>query len=134
MGVPVQPMKARVSHAVKTGKVSPVTPRLIRFRDVPQYLGMDRNRFNSDVRPFLTEVPIGYQGIALDRLELDAWADDYVRRNGRPGRLKGERIWDKRERQDSTKETGSGISTNKCVDDEFERVVEQLTTDKQKCT
>lgn len=26
-------------------------PRLIRFRDAPAYLGMDRNRFNSEVSP-----------------------------------------------------------------------------------
>jgi len=24
-----------------------ITPRLIRFRDAPRYLGMDRNRFNT---------------------------------------------------------------------------------------
>ena len=52
-------------------------PRLLRFRDAPGYLGMDRNRFNREVRPHLTEVRIGVQGIAFDRLELDAWADDY---------------------------------------------------------
>ena len=27
-------------------------PRIIRFRDAPHYLGMDRNRFNAEVRPF----------------------------------------------------------------------------------
>jgi hypothetical protein len=47
-------------------------PRLIRIRDVPEYLGMDRNRFNAEVRPCLTAIPIGRQGIAFDRLELDA--------------------------------------------------------------
>ena len=26
-------------------------PRLIRLRDAPAYLGMDKNRFNSEVRP-----------------------------------------------------------------------------------
>ncbi len=31
---------------------SRITPRLIRFRDVPRYLGMDRNRFNAEVRPY----------------------------------------------------------------------------------
>jgi hypothetical protein len=46
---------------------------------------MDRNRFNSDVRPYVTEIPIGEQGIAFDRLELDRWVDDYVACNGRPG-------------------------------------------------
>jgi hypothetical protein len=68
-------------------------PRVIRFRDAPRYLGMDRNRFNAEVRPFLTEVPIGKQGIGFDRLELDAWFEDYKSRNGRPTR-KGETPWD----------------------------------------
>jgi hypothetical protein len=36
-----------------------VLPRLLRFRDAPGYLGMDRNRFNAEVRPGLTEIPIG---------------------------------------------------------------------------
>ncbi len=60
-------------------------PRLIRLRDAPYYLGMDRNRFNAEVRRSLTQIPIGKQGVAFDRLDLDAWADDYKRRNGRPG-------------------------------------------------
>ena len=30
-------------------------PRILRFRDAPRYLGMDRNRFNWEVRPYLTE-------------------------------------------------------------------------------
>lgn len=46
------------------------------------YLGMDKNRFNREVRTHLTEIPIGKQGIAFDRLELDAWADDYRNRCG----------------------------------------------------
>ncbi len=63
-----------------------IAPRIIRFRDAPRYLGMDRNRFNAEVRPYLTEVPIGKQGIGFDRLELDAWFEDYKSRNGRPAR------------------------------------------------
>ena len=42
---------------------STITPRLIRFRDVPRYLGMDRNRFNAEVRPYLVEIRIGRQAI-----------------------------------------------------------------------
>ena len=38
---------------------SSVLPYLIRYRDAPRYLGMDRNRFNIEVRPFLVEIPIG---------------------------------------------------------------------------
>ena len=64
-------------------------PRIIRFRDAPRYLGMDRNRFNAEVRPHLTEIPIGTQGIGFDRLALDSWVDDYIARNGRPARVKG---------------------------------------------
>src|SRR5437660_293108 len=62
---------------------SSLAPRFIRLRDAPRYLGMDKNRFNRHVRPQLTNIPIGIQGVAFDRLELDAWAEDYVTRNGR---------------------------------------------------
>ena len=61
-------------------------PRFIRLRDAPYYLGMDRNRFNAEVRQCLTSIPIGQQGIAFDRLELDAWVEDYKSRNGRPAK------------------------------------------------
>ncbi len=68
-------------------------PRLVRLRDAPGYLGMDRNRFNREVRPFLINIPIGHQGIAFDRLELDAWVDDYVSCNGRPAARRN-KPWD----------------------------------------
>jgi len=68
-------------------------PRLVRLRDAPAYLGMDRNRFNSEVRPHLTNIPIGRQGIAFDRLELDAWVEDYVSGNGRPA-ARRRKPWD----------------------------------------
>jgi hypothetical protein len=74
-----------------------ILPRVVRFRDAPFYLGMDRNRFNAEVRPYLTEVSIGTQGIGFDRLELDAWFEDYKSRNGRPGRAKGGQLWDANE-------------------------------------
>lgn len=61
-----------------------VVPRLLRLRDAPRYLGMDKNRFNREVRPWVTVIPIGTQGIAFDRLDLDAWVDEYKRSNGRP--------------------------------------------------
>jgi len=49
-----------------------VLDRLIRYRDAPRYLGMKRNRFDSEVRPGLTEIPMGERGIAFARLDLDA--------------------------------------------------------------
>jgi predicted DNA-binding transcriptional regulator AlpA len=101
-------------------------PRFLRLRDSPAYLGMDRNRFNGAVRPSLTVIPIGGQGIAFDRLELDAWAEDHKRRNGRPGRPKGGRSWDARERRALSKGKASGTSTNALAGVEFARALEQL--------
>jgi hypothetical protein len=108
-------------------------PRIVRFRDAPAYLGMDRNRFNAEVRPYLTELPIGSQGIGFDRLELDAWVDDYIARNGRPAR-KGVRTWDANTSPVSCSGTGSGTSTNASAGGEFARALEQLTSRKQKPT
>ena len=31
--------------------LAPFLPRFIRLRDAPSYLGMDKNRFNREVRP-----------------------------------------------------------------------------------
>ena len=58
-------------------------PRLIRLKDASTYLGMDKNRFNKEVRPRLQELRIGTQGVAFDRLDLDAWVDHYKARSAR---------------------------------------------------
>jgi len=60
------------------------TPRLLRMRHAPTYLGMNKNAFNVLVRPNVRVIALGRRGIAFDRLELDAWAEEYCRRNGRP--------------------------------------------------
>ena len=60
-----------VTRAAQTALI----PRFIRLRDAPRYLGMDNNRFNSEVRPHVPAIRIGTQGIAFDRIDLDAWAD-----------------------------------------------------------
>ena len=112
-----------------TGKtirpVPAMAPRILRFRDAPGYLGMDRNRFNSEVRPYVTEVPIGKQGVGFDRLELDAWFEDYKSRNGRPAR-KGANTWDARHYPASSCGPGSGISTNESAGGEFAKALEQM--------
>jgi hypothetical protein len=107
-----------------------MNPRIIRHRDAPAYLGMDRNRFNAEVRPHLTEIPIGKQGIGFDRLELDAWVDDYIARNGRPAR-KGVRTWDANAYQASSCETRSGTSTSASSGGEFAEALAQLDSRKR---
>lgn len=63
-----------------------IIPRCIRLKLAPQYLGMDKETFNKNVRPHLTEIPIGERGVGFDRLDLDEFFDNYKSRNGRPGR------------------------------------------------
>ena len=109
-------------------------PRLIRLRDAPTYLGMDRHRFNDEVRPGLTEIPIGNQGIAFDRLDLDAWVDDYIRCSGRPAvtRQRSLEQWDEKNRQVSSKEGSIGISIKRSLDAEFEKALVRAVSKKQK--
>jgi hypothetical protein len=113
------------------GKATPkLQPRIVRFRDAPFYLGMDRNRFNAEVRPYLTEVPIGKQGIGFDRLELDRWLDHYIARNGRPAR-KGAKRWDANEIPASLKGATYGISTSGSRGGEFARALDQIASRKR---
>jgi hypothetical protein len=106
--------------------------RFYRLRDAPSYLGMDPNRFNSEVRPYLVQIPIGIQGIAFDRLELDAWANHYRSRNGRPPRK--EASWQK-ELPGSRNETESGVSINVSKDmAEYAKVAERTLSTKRSAT
>ena len=92
-------------------RISRLLPRIIRLRDAPDYLGMDRNRFNRLVRPTLVVIPIGTQGIAFDRLELDAWVEDYISRNGRrpkAPKLEDDTCQNVTECRGSAKKAGSG--------------------------
>ncbi len=69
-----------------------ISPRLIRARDAPEYCGMGRTVFERDVRPCLTVIPVGRDGIAFDRLDLDAWIEQHKVRSGRPP-TKGATLW-----------------------------------------
>lgn len=122
-----------MSNKILSKPSSAFLPRLLRFRDAPSYLGMDRNRFNQIVRPYLTQIRIGIQGIAFDRLELDNWADHYMQRNGRPGKsLLGDELWDEEKQQGSLTEEEFGTSINKSVGSVFAKAVEQVISQQQK--
>jgi hypothetical protein len=110
-----------------------LVPRVIRYKDAPGYLGMDRNRFNKEVRPDLVEFPIGKQGIGFDRLDLDAWFDAYKERNGRPGpHQRGDEPWHAKKHQDSSSEAVAGTSTKSSTGGEFAKALAQITSTKQK--
>ena len=120
---------AKLDSPVKSAVA--LTPRFIRLRDAPRYLGMDKNRFNREVRSKLTNIPIGTQGVAFDRLELDAWAEDYVRRNGRPAALpERRRSWDSVNRPVSPYAVGSGTSTKTSTERAFARALAQAISGK----
>ncbi len=108
-------------------------PRIIRFRDSPFYLGMDRRRFNAEVRPYLTEIPIGKQGVAFDRVELDDWMDEYIARNGRPSPRGGTK-WDANKRRGSSNVRALGTLTSVSTGDEFARALENVNLPKRRST
>ena len=116
-----------------TFRTAEVLPRLIRLRDAPAYLGMDRNRFNQTVRPCLIEIPIGDQGIAFDRLDLDAWAEDYKSRNGRPGckfQPEEENSWAKKSHLASANAAASGTLKKRSTVVDYTKVLEQAISSK----
>jgi hypothetical protein len=68
---------------------------------------MDKNRFNRDVCPLLAVTPIGTQGIAFVRLDLDSWADECKSRNGHPAaQPEREKPWKTKERRASPNAVG----------------------------
>jgi hypothetical protein len=114
-------------------------PRVIRAGAAPTYLGMDRNRFNREVKPFLLAVSIGNQGIGYDRLDLDAWWEQYKRRNGRPGAhyKEGDEQWEEAivgYADGQINRVVSGTSRRSSTEKQFMKAVEQATKRKQKGT
>jgi hypothetical protein len=129
-------LQASITTAIPAEALSPCSPlallpRFIRLRDAPSYLGMDRNRFNRDVRPFLSAIPIGTQGIAFDRVDLDTWADQYKNRNGRPAAQSERRKpWETKGRQASSCVEVSGTSTRSSEEHAFAKALERATSGK----
>ncbi|MGG5288809.1 hypothetical protein [Pseudomonas shirazensis] len=128
-----------------TSKPSSIQPRFIRFGDAPGYLGMCRDEFNKTVRPCVREFPIGKQGVAFDRQELDEWADAYIEAkaiekafeqdNNRPcSERRGEYIWREKRSPASTRRAVSGKSTKSTKASEFEKALELVTGKKQSNT
>ena len=76
---------------------------------------MDKNRFNREVRPSVLALRIGIQGIAFDRVDLDAWADDYKSRNGcHAARLHRSKLWEPTKCQASPNAVGYRVAKRSC--------------------
>ena len=110
-----------------------ILPRLLRLKDAPSYLGMNRNYFNKEIRPYLPEIRIGKQGIAFDRLDLDAWVGHYKQCSecSTVFNLKGEKSWGLKHRQVCSKGAKSGILKSKSSVTAFAKALAQSRSSKQ---
>jgi len=125
----------QASHRRPPEKTLGFEPRIIRLKDAPMYCGMDKNRFNKEVRPYLIEIPIGSQGIGFDRLDLDAWLEQYKESHGRLGKaIEGGSSWGRKPHQDSSCAATHGTFRNKSARQEFEKAVERATSRKRRDT
>jgi hypothetical protein len=110
-----------------------ILPKIIRLRDVPVYLGTNKNYFNTQIRPYLTEIPIGDIGIGFDRLELDQWVEYTKGASGRPPKRRPP--WEKEtECQDLLNEIRPGGLTKQSTVNEYRKAREQVTSMKQSDT
>ena len=110
-------------------------PRIIRAGDVMDYCGMSRLIFKEHIKPNLTRIQIGVQGVGYDRFEIDRVLDDYIARYGRAPAVKEEN--DTCENIKSpvvVSSTGmvSGISTKPSTEADFAGVVARVTKLKPK--
>ena len=102
--------------------------RLYRRADAAKYVGMSVYLFDREVRPYLTDIPIGNQGIGFDRFELDEWVDHHIRANGRPAQKEG--LWLKSHPASKSGATRGG-STKPSADSEFEKALALVSSKKR---
>lgn len=108
-------------------------PRFVRQVDAPGYLGIDRNKFDEEVRPTLTVIPLGKRALAYDRQDLDAWADAYKAACGRPGRKdEGSEICELGQKGSSSSDQPSGSSTRSTGETESSSALARSARMKQK--
>ena len=120
-------------------------PRFIRAMHAPAYLGMCREELKNTVRPHVREFPIGKQGVAFDRHELDQWADAYIEAKAiekqtnqdnnppRSGR-QGAKQWREKQCRASTRGAGLGTSTKSSEVADFKKALEQARGKKPSST
>jgi hypothetical protein len=120
-----------LNERVVKGK-PPVQPRGIRSKDAPGYLGINRNKFDKEVRPYLVAISMGKHTIIFDRYDLDAWFDKYKSENGRVGLKAEDNLWRARKLQDLSNEEASGILTSLSEGQEYAKALERVTSKKRK--
>src|ERR1700722_4606018 len=106
-------------------------PVIIRFKNAPSYCGMNRQRFNREVRPLLTLIPIGKSGIGFYRQELDAWAEHLKNTQGIPPHRRT--TWEKSDLyRGSGCATASGTLTKWSTENAYLKALKSAKGQKQK--
>ncbi len=125
----------KVAKEYQIMRTPKIPPKVIRLKDAPRYLGMNKNRFNKDIKPIMPIVRIGARGIGFDRLDLDQWVEDTKQRNECPV-LPRRTVWDKKAKKCQAWSNGakSGTLTKWSTDSAFAKALERLNSQKQKGT
>lgn len=102
--------------------------RLIRQSEAPTYLSFSEPVFNQLVRPFVTEIRQGRM-VLYDRLDLDAWVEQFKAANGRPAK---ENLQWQKEPQALEKKVKSGILKKSSPVSLFDKALAKRNSTKQK--
>ena len=103
-----------------------IQPKFVRLRDAPSFFAMDRNRFCAEIRPRLTQIRIGIQGIAFCINEMNEVAAAYKAEHTFKPRSKGDIKWQHKNHRALSAEKRYGTSTSPCSGSAFAKAVEQL--------
>lgn len=106
-------------------------PRIIRAGQAPTYCGMGRELFAEQIRPFVSEIEMGKQGVGFDRLELDAALDEYISRRGRAPAQKWSDSKCRKMATVSALGAVSGTSRKELMGDDFGNLLDQAAGRRQ---
>jgi|GEM_PF-816790 len=97
--------------------------KVVRLKDAPAYLGMNKNTFNRSVWPQLTELPGQDRAVSFNRTDLDEWVDQQT------GRVPHDGVeWQgSTQRLASLKGARPGTSTGRSPTPTFDKACELLT-------
>lgn len=101
-------------------------PRIVRAGQAPAYCGMGRELFSDQIRPFVSVIEMGKQGLGFDRLELDAALDEYISRRGRAPAQKWSNAKCQKTGMVSALGVAPGTSRNELTDRGFAKALDQL--------
>ena len=116
-----------------TNLVDKYAAKIIRLSDAPSYLGVNKNKFNRDIRPLLHELALGDRSVGFNRSELDNFIDKQTDQDT----TKELEPWELPPKNgtarlaSSSGET-SGTSSARSATPKLDAAFKQVTADKQK--